>query len=368
NYVTRPKPFKKSSFGFEVSPSIGLNMPLDQTFIGLSYVYSLRWYDDRVKNSADHTHQFNAKLDHAFNERYKMELSDSFVISQEPTLLDQVGIISVPLRVNGNNIHNLAQASLSAQLTQVLGLEFTYANNLYDYDQSGPGSYSALLDRMEQVGGVNLRWQALAQTVAILGYQFGVVDYDSKDSLIPGLDVSPKLRNNRSHYIYVGADQNFNSKLSSSIRLGGQYADYYHQDETSISPYVDGNLTYSYNPGSYVQAGVRHARNQTDVLGFINAQNLTLDQESTTLYASVTHRITSKLTAGLLGQYQKSDYKNGSVDDQTDDFYLVGVNLAYRFNKNFLAEAGYNYNKLDSDIAGRSFSRNQVYIGIRATY
>src|SRR4029077_10452557 len=37
----------RDSFGFEISPSFGINIPLPQTFIGLTYTYSLRWYEDR---------------------------------------------------------------------------------------------------------------------------------------------------------------------------------------------------------------------------------------------------------------------------------------------------------------------------------
>src|SRR5574341_147975 len=59
NYVTRPSNLERDSWGFEVSPSAGLNWTLPQTHVGLSYVYSLRYYDDRDDNSADHSHQAN---------------------------------------------------------------------------------------------------------------------------------------------------------------------------------------------------------------------------------------------------------------------------------------------------------------------
>src|SRR5437773_2749094 len=47
----------RHSFGFEVSPAVGVNIPLPQTFIGLSYQYSLRWYEDRKRPKDDQTHQ-----------------------------------------------------------------------------------------------------------------------------------------------------------------------------------------------------------------------------------------------------------------------------------------------------------------------
>ena len=51
-----------------------------------------------------------------------------------------------------------------------------------------------------------------------------------------------------------------------------------------------------------------------------------------------------------------------------DRLWLVGVNLAYTFNRHFSVEAGYNYDHLDSDINGRGYDRNRYYIGLRASY
>ena len=52
-------------------------------------------------------------------------------------------------------------------------------------------------------------------------------------------------------------------------------------------------------------------------------------------------------------------------------FYLVGLNLQYRFTPNFSAEVGYNYDKLDSGVnviyAG-SYDRNRVYFGVTGSY
>jgi hypothetical protein len=49
-------------------------------------------------------------------------------------------------------------------------------------------------------------------------------------------------------------------------------------------------------------------------------------------------------------------------------FFLFGADLEYRFNEHFSTHAGYNYDRLDSDVGGRSFTRNRVYIGVTASY
>jgi hypothetical protein len=51
NYTTAPDgPGKLDSFGFEVTPSVSLNLPREQTYIGLTAAYTARWFEDRQNN------------------------------------------------------------------------------------------------------------------------------------------------------------------------------------------------------------------------------------------------------------------------------------------------------------------------------
>ncbi|MBM3834049.1 MAG: hypothetical protein FJ403_12415 [Verrucomicrobia bacterium] len=388
NYVTRPskgavvltpagpvEQDRRDSFGFEVSPSAALNLVMPQTYLGLSYVYGMRWYEDRENNKADHSHQANLKINHAFTERYKLDVSDSFVVAQEPSIIDERGGITVPLRVDGDNIRNTASLTFTAGLTEKLGTVLGYSNTFYDYDQDASdvpfGSLSALLDRLEHLISANLRWQALPSTVGILGYQYGITEYDSgRDHLLaPG--VPSEIRDSNSHYVFVGADHSFNPQLNGALRVGVQFTEYDNVNEDTVGPYVDGSVTWTYNPASYLQLGVRHTRLATDVPGLIllgGTVDPTLDQEATTLYGSVNHKITPKLTGSLLAQFQHGEFEGGGVDGDSENFLLAGLNLSYEINKFLAAEAGYNFDRLDSDIPFRSYTRNRVYVGIRATY
>lgn len=373
NYTTSPKPFARESFGVELSPAADLNLrPTEQTYIGLSYAYSMRWYEDRKQNSADHSHQANAKLSHAFSERYQLDLSDSFVIAQEPQVLDPSAVVTTPLRSNGNNIRNTGSATVTAAWTELFSTVLGYSNTFYDYDQTGPASRSALLDRMEHLITINGRWQALPQTVAVLGYQYGMIDYTSKNSLNFFTYVNPDVRDNKSHYAYVGVDQGIAQNLNASVRVGAQITDYDNpvpgSTQDTVNPYVDANATWTYMKDSYLQLGVRHSRSQTDVAFFGASAVPTLDAETTTVYGSLNHQILPKLTGSVLGQAQFSSFESGAADNLSDYFFLVGVNLAYEINKFLVAETGYNYDRLDSDLAGRSYTRNRIYIGLRARY
>jgi hypothetical protein len=65
-----------------------------------------------------------------------------------------------------------------------------------------------------------------------------------------------------------------------------------------------------------------------------------------------------------------SNFENGANDGETEELFLVGVNFEYHFNRHFSAEAGYNYDQLNSNLKGgdRSYERNRFYVGVKATY
>ncbi|SRR6266508_1659351 len=376
NYLTQTKTQKRDSWGLELSPSLGVNIALDQTLIGFSYQYGMRYYEDRQKNSADHSHQIDFKLNHAFTERYKLSVTDNFVAAQEPQIIDPSGVTTTPLRTEGNNIRNTARIAFDAEVTPILELGVAYGNTVYDYDQRGPGSRSALLDRVEHLPELNARWKVMPNTVGLLGYQYSIVNHGSNDSLDQNTQfgapfVDPEVRDSTSHFVFVGVDRTFTSQLSGQARVGAQFTDYPDalpgSPDSSTGPYADANATWKYNPGSYLQLGVKHMRNQTDV-AFTFSGTPTLDQESTSVYGVINHRLAPRLAGSFLGQYQHSTFKGGNADGEVDHLVMAGVNFSYQVNAFLSADAGYNYDRLDSDLAGRSYTRNRVYLGLRASY
>jgi hypothetical protein len=387
NYSTSPKAIERDSFGFEVSPSASLNLIRDQTAVGLSYVYSMRWYEDRDSQdlpSADHAHQVNAKLSHAFTPRYKLDVSDSFVVAQEPSLINDLGTPAATfLRSDGDNIRNTALASFSIGITEQTTVVLGYSNQFYDYEEEGLNSRSAFLDRMEHLFSVNLRQVVLPQTVLVGGYQYEIVDYEG-DYRIGNpaiLTYDSDERDSDSHYFYLGVDQGITPTLNASLRGGVQLTQYdfnspalANLDDSRWGPYVDANATWAYMQNSYAQLGVRHQRAQTDV-GFVPVAGglvPNLDAETTTVYGSINHRIYGGFVASLIAQYQNSMYETDVAEDFADDYFMAGVNLTYEINRFLAAEVGYNYDHLDSELTGqgqpRSFTRNRVYVGIRGTY
>jgi hypothetical protein len=389
--VTGVRITPRSSVGYELVPSAGLNWTMEQTYIGLSYLYSFKYYEDRPDNKYDQAHQVNFKLSHAFTDRLKLDLADQFVITREPDLVspNSAPIMTIGgenayiMRTKQDVLRNYGSATMNAGLTDQLSIMGGYSNTLYDFSDDGPGSLSSLLDRMEHLITLNLRWQVLPSTVGILGYSFGLSDYTGDEQTgIPYNHLNftrpgaPYLwsdeRNNYSHYAYLGADHTFNPQLEASIRAGAQITTYNNLpdgDTTDVGPYVDGNVTYHLTPESAIQLGVRHSLLATDAAA--------LNQENTTVYGSVSYKLLPALTGSILGQYQFNAFQEGqqiaygspdTFQDKVENFWLAGVNLSYEINRWLGAEAGYNYDHLDSDISSRSFTRNRVYVGLRASY
>jgi hypothetical protein len=365
NYTTASEPADRSSYGFELNPRLALNLPLDQTLITASLEYSGKYFEDRSSDEWDHGFDLSAALDHSFSERYSLKLTERFTLAQEPDVFSG----AVPLRINGDNIHNQAGISFLGDFTRELGYELGYKNDIYDYDNA---VRSAQLDRIEHLISASLRWFVQPQTTAVLSYQFRSINYTSDDLTFGGTVLAPatfdpKLRDTTIHYVIVGADHTFNPNLKGSVRVGGTFAETDDLNQDSTSPYADLSLTYTYAPGSFATLGFKYDRTQTDVTGTTVA-TATSGADSATAYLTVNHKLTEKISATALGVYQNSSFEGGTANSQEDTFYSIALGLSYAINVHFSVEAGYTFDKLDSDLGGRSYDRNRGYVGVRATY
>lgn len=370
NIATQPdtSALKTSSFGLDVRPSVALNLTsLQQTLLSATYTYGLRYYGDRSPN-ADHSHQFETRLDHAFNEKHKINFENSFAYAQEPEVVGDIGVVQ---RSNGSAYRNQAHLEWTARLTDVLGLKTSYGNSWYDYTDTGAGSRSALLDRIEHEGRIEGTYQIQPKLTGRLGYKVDIIDYAGKFELnAPGSGIFGDSRNQTRHTGFAGADYSFNARLRGSLEAGASVATFSQDNFSSItSPYVSGNFTYLYSEDSYAQLGVSVERTATDLVGSDPAAPVT-DAQSVGPYASITHKITARMKAGLLARYNNYSYSGGALDGASQGFYSGQLTFDYKLSEYITATASYNYDKSTADtaISGREFSRNRVFLGVVATY
>jgi hypothetical protein len=383
NLNTTSGPDKQDTFGIEFSPSVAIGFQWPQTTLSLGYVFSFKYYDHKPIDSStkyDQSHIFNAAIDHSFTERYHLSARESFVIGQEPDILRTGNAMETFQRISGDNIRNDAVINLDAQITRLFGFEIGYENAFWDYSQHGTGtpadaldpSPSGLLDRVENSVHLDSRWMICPETVGIFGYRFRDVSYTGNEDIgftTAAVPIKSNNRNFREHSIYVGAEQTFRPDLTGAVRAGASYLDYYNDitgTGNSWAPYAMASLRYTYQPDSFVEVGLSQDVNATDVAQTAGNGNFTQSAESTVVYGRVVHHITPQLIGSVLGQFQYSSITGESSLTEKD--YQVGVNLSYQFTPHFSTELGYNFDKLESDIAGRNFDRNRVYIGVTGSY
>jgi hypothetical protein len=379
NDATIPAGYHRGSTGFEISPSLRFSFPMEQTTLSFGYVYSLKYYENKPIGNTDNydqTHQFDAAFAHAFSERYHLNITDSFVIGQEPDFLRAGNTFTTFQRISGDNMRNFGTITLAVQMTPELSLEAGYANTFYSYADNSPGGLAGLLDEVDNVAHLDGRYLFAPQTTGIIGYQFRDTEYTGNQVIGQYIDVNGNTvrvmsdeRNARSHYVYAGIDENFRPDLTGSVRAGGRYTEYYNNPagQSDLSPYAMASLRFTYLPESFLEAGFTYDYSASSVFNANSAGSLTLNAQSATVYASLNHRITPKLYGSILAQFQNSTYYGGTFDGKTDKYYLVGLNLQYRFTPNFSAEIGYNYDNVDSQVSV-TYDRNRVYVGITGSY
>jgi hypothetical protein len=374
NINSSPNGFEQESSGFQVNPTINYGIAGEQTSLNLGYFLAANWYDNPVSTWSgpwELTQTFDAALSHTFSPRVDVNVKDSFVIGQEPDVLQVANSpFATSQTINGSNKRNYASLNLNLQATTLLGFQVGYGNLLYNYDDSGPGSNSALLNRMENDVHLDSRWTLQPQTVGIIGYMFSDVNYTADEYLsfpfVPLLTPKSDSRNSRGNTFYVGAEHTFTPDISGKLNVGAQVFDYYNDPRASskVSPYVQGSLTYMYRTASSLQAGIALQRSPTDAY---NPQGLSyvLDAETLVLYGAWVHEIIPHLSSNVNGSFQAQKFNGGSLDDTYGYYYRVGLSVAYEFTKLMSASVGYNWDQADNYAP---YNRNRVYIGLTAAY
>jgi len=374
NVYTRSDLPKVDSFGFEVTPGFSLNLPINdgQTTLGLRYDYLLRYFENREK-SLDHNHVVDASLTHNFNSRYKINVFDSFAQAQEPQQLGAgAGGAGILFRAEGTNFRNIAGFDFTSELAENWSAVTGFRNNLFRFDDL---AFAQSLDRVEYLPSVNVRYQVAPKSSVGLFYQYGITDYDG-----PGSNVG-FVRDVNSHFVAATIDHDFAANLTGSLRGGIQYNDFADvagiKSRDGVSPYVDGQVSYGFLPGSSLTVGVRHQLTATDV-GILGAAGGGLFSDpirgssATSARLGVSHSFTPKLVGSINGLYQMGNFIGGGpgVDGKSDSYASGDVTLSYRITQNISTRVSYAHDRVDSDLVNdlREFARNRVFLGVNFTY
>ena len=362
NYTTSPDELAEESWGIEVSPGINFTLGegTDMEF-SAGYAFGMRYYEDRESDNEDYGHELGISLDKKFSDTSVLLLSNGLVVAQEPEILNG----GTPLRIEGDNLRNTFAARYRRILSGSTGVDIGYGNSIFDYEEQ---YHSALLDRSYNEVSLDVFYGA-AETEYYAGYRYSSTDFEGDVLQVPGLVFNPAARSNHAHAGYVGARHQLDKNILANVRAGVQNIDYYDFDlmpglipEDESSPYVDARMEWEYAEGSKLVAGATLARGATDLQA--------ADQEISSVYAQLLHKISGRVHGTLTGRFQDAEISGGGekLDGKEESLLLLGASLTYAIADNIWAEVSYNYDELDSDVPHRSFERNYLSVGIGTTY
>ena len=362
NYTTSPDELAEESWGIEVSPGINFTLGegTDMEF-SAGYAFGMRYYEDRESDNEDYGHELGISLDKKFSDTSVLLLSNGLVVAQEPEILNG----GTPLRIEGDNLRNTFAARYRRILSGSTGVDIGYGNSIFDYEEE---YHSSLLDRSYNEVSLDV-FYGMAQTEYYAGYRYSSTDFEGDVLQVPGLVFNPAARSNHAHAGYVGARHQLDKNILANVRAGVQNVDYYDFDlmpglipEDETSPYVDARMEWEYAEGSKLVAGATLARGATDLQA--------ADQEITSVYAQLLHKISGRVHGTLTGRFQDAEISGGGerLDGKEESLLLLGASLTYAVADNIWAEVSYNYDELDSDVPYRSFERNYLSVGIGTTY
>jgi hypothetical protein len=338
---------KVGSFEEIISPSILFSYPMDNSTFDARYTFGLTYYNKSAAGSQyDQDHDVVLRYNHAFSDRFNLDLRDEGGYHTDPSLLQAIGTVAR----DGGYYSNIATAEFTAQWTPLFGTVTSYSNNFIKYENQSIGEEQ---NSDENTFSQDLRFAFWPSVTFAVGGIYDEISY---------------FDTNRGFSTYTGntgLDWQVLPSLSVGFRVGGSVTET-DSGPTSESPYASANLNWQLGERSRLILSYVHTVTPTDV---VFAQG----EESDRVTANFIYNITEKITANLQGIYTYADYTSelltgGTGDEFTENVIGLDVGLTYHYNQYVDFEGGYILGDVSSQDNGRDYTQNQYYVGIRGTY
>jgi hypothetical protein len=346
---------KQSSFKAIVSPEAHFAHALPQTYFSGRYRYSMLYFENRAK--LNHQHIVDLNLSHSFNPRLRLDIKDTFRYGQEPQIVEGATVV----QRRGDFFNNFAQAALAIEMTRKVQLHL--AADLDRWDYKDPANDTAL-SRYNYGASAGVRYVVLPTTWVGANYRFSRSDFDNPHP-------SGISRDADSHFFFASLSHLALPTLMMNVNFGAEYREFDAGGAAGIkksvtSPYVDASVTYNYYYASAATLGFRYSLQPTELQNFLSA-------ETAYIYSRIGHQLTGKLSLNIDGiiilQTLPGDQNlTGPGPDRDEEVYIAGVGFTYAWNKFLSTNIGWTFTKLDSELSGRGFTRNQATVGMRFTY
>ena len=369
----------KSSTYTSIQPSLGYNYIGLRADAAFRYDFSGTYYPSlNQQYDIQYAQTATGRYTYAFDPRFSLTLSDNFLYTEQPII--QLVTAGIEPTFNTSTINNLATVQADYRVTDRLSMITRWNNSLvYLGGESSNNNY------MNNGAFQQFRLDFTPETVGTFSFDYQIYDYDQD---------SNGYRDNQQASFSIGADHTFLPTLFFSGRAGLQLNDNFGladndfivgeggmgsgEQEIGTFPFASISATWNYEQRSFASAGFSTQVQQSNQ---VNAS----DSEAYTLNLNWDHYFTEKFSViqtffvnlavftPQLSQEQAAAANltyQGSGQQTTVSYQCK---FAYEFFPYLSAELGWSYTSYGSyfDLnngLGGSYSRNQVYIGLRGTY
>lgn len=311
---------------------------------GFGVVY---YFDAGADRSSEFNFVFNSAWSYKVTPRLTINTSTYAVYQSQP----DYSIVGVIDRKAGDYIYISSSYGLTYQWSRRFATITSYKPVFIRYIDE---PFATQQDRSEHYFVQEFRFLLQPTVTFSAEYRFGYIDYSDIN-----LD-------SRAHYIVAGFDTTLSPRLKAGFRLGAEFRDYVQNGRGDYSgPYAEGTLSYDYQRNSNISFLFRYSIEQTDVVG-------TTNRASFRLGINLRHQFTPRIGGYASFYYTRSNYDGSRVGfnagDFNDNIYDVNVGLRYAVNRNWSVEVGYLHTTVNSDVFGRGYERNRVFVGGRFSF
>lgn len=368
-----------SSTYTSIQPSLGYNYLGLQADAALRYDFSGTYYPSINRQyDIQYAQTFVGRYTYAIDPRTSFTLANNFVYTEQPLVAEfvQAGISPT---FNTSTINNLATAQADYRVTDRLSMITRWNNTLvYLGGSSSNGNY------MNNGAFQQFRLDFTPETVGTFSFDYQLFDYDNDNA----------YRDNQQASFSIGADHTFLPELFFSGRAGIQLNDNFGladnlnfisaggmgsgEQEIGATPFASISSTWNYEESSFLSAGFSMQVQQSNLTTASDSEaytiNLNWDHQFTQKFSVIqSFFINVAVFTPQLTQEQATSAGIGYQGSGQQTTVTYQCKFAYQFFPYLSAELGWSYTSYGSyfDLNngnGGSYTRNQVYLGVRGTY
>ncbi len=265
----------------------------------------------------------------------RIDISDSFVRSEEPTSFeDEFGRTSGRYRYTRNR----ATLGYTRDITRQFSLRSSYSNEVYSYSRQD------LADTQQHRFGVEGTYALSSQDTALAAYDYQRKSYDGGSRF-------------NTHRVSGGWRHYFSGTFFAEGRLGQDYISSSFDKKTSRQNYIFASLSKEIDELTRA------------VISFVRESGATSStqavRKSWQATCSLARQLWDRVGVSASGFYGEGKYSSLNIKDK---YRGASAGLSYDLTQDIQASLNYSHSNLSSNSSSRDYTVNTVTLGMRFTF